>query len=93
MSKEEMYASAQAIHDADMAKINSKHDPVNSPKHYEVLHNVEVMDIIMAQLTAEEYNGWLKGNALKYILRADKKGKPAEDREKAVWMLNRVEEL
>ena len=67
-----------------------KEDMVNTPKHYELLPGVEVHHIIKACLTEEEFIGWHKGNAIKYLLRAEKKGKPVEDRQKCKWMLEKV---
>ena len=61
----------------------SKGDPVNHPDHYNWLpKGIEVIDI------TEALNFCL-GNAVKYILRADHKGKPVEDLKKAVWYLER----
>ena len=57
-------------------------DPVNHPAHYTHLPGVEVIDV------TENYN-FNMGNALKYIMRADHKGKPEEDLRKAIWYLNR----
>lgn len=58
-------------------------DPVNAPAHYRWLRNgVEVIDI------TESFN-FLLGNVLKYVMRADHKGKPIEDLEKAAWYLAR----
>lgn len=48
-------------------------DTVNSPSHYKVIGEYEAIDIIESLLTPEEYQGYLKGNILKYALRADKK--------------------
>ena len=58
-------------------------DPVNHPSHYTWLPNgVEVIDIT-------EHLGFCLGNAVKYILRADHKGKPVEDLRKALWYIRR----
>jgi hypothetical protein len=58
-------------------------DKINHPKHYTWLPNgLEVIDI------TENLNFCL-GNAVKYILRADHKGNPIEDLQKAIWYLNR----
>lgn len=57
-------------------------DPVNSPSHYTHLPGIEVIDI------TEHFN-FNMGNALKYILRADHKGKPEEDLRKAWWYIRR----
>lgn len=58
-------------------------DPVNHPKHYRT-HPSGVETI---QIT-EHFNFNL-GNAIKYIWRADEKGKPLEDLEKARWYVDR----
>lgn len=42
-------------------------------KHYELWNDFETIDIIKKVLTKEEYNGFLKGNILKYQLRLGKK--------------------
>jgi len=56
-------------------------DPVNHPKHY-TSHPSGVECI---QIT--RHMGFNLGNAIKYIWRADEKGKRIEDLEKAVWYL------
>ena len=56
---------------------------VNHPDHYQG-NKMEVIDII------EDYDlGFSLGNAVKYILRADKKGNKKQDLEKAIWYLQR----
>ncbi len=64
------------------------HDPVNKPTHYNE-GGIEVIDIMEAKLTAIEFYGYLKGNVMKYTLRADLKG-GTEDWEKAQWYINRL---
>lgn len=55
---------------------------VNSPAHYQG-KTFEVIDII------NDYGlNFELGNAIKYILRADKKGNKKQDLEKAIWYLN-----
>ena len=56
---------------------------VNHPKHY-VSHPSGVECI---QVT--EHMNFCLGNAIKYIWRADLKGKDIQDLEKAVWYLQR----
>lgn len=58
-------------------------ESVNHPKHY-VTHpsGIECIEV------TEHFNFNL-GNAIKYIWRADQKGKPIEDLEKAIWYINR----
>lgn len=63
-----------------------------NPEHYKMIVkdiNVDVLDIIKARLTEEEYRGFLKGNVLKYIFRADKKN-GIEDYEKCEEYLKRL---
>ena len=63
---------------------------VNKPEHY-TQGNIECIEAIKAALTAEEFRGYCKGNAMKYVWRERLKGK-AEDVRKAIvylrWMIN-----
>lgn len=63
-------------------------DAIN-PEHYKK-GGLEVIDILKQKLTMAEYEGFLKGNCIKYLLRADlKEGQPAErDYNKAAWYAN-----
>lgn len=66
----------------------STDDPVNSPSHYKVA-GIEVRDIQrellnpLCGIQAADY-----GNAIKYLLRAFRKGKPAQDLGKAAFHIN-----
>jgi hypothetical protein len=57
-------------------------DAVKNPSHYK-LFGEEVIDIMMRTLTETEFKGYIKGNVLKYRLRAGKKGDTLEDISKA----------
>ena len=58
-------------------------DSINHPDHYQG-NSIEVIDII------EDFDvGFHLGNALKYILRAGKKGDREEDLKKAIWYIER----
>ncbi len=57
-------------------------DPINHPPHYNMNTGWEAIDV------TEQFNFCL-GNALKYIIRCDHKGKPIQDLRKAVWYLER----
>ena len=63
-------------------------DPVDKPMHY-AAGAVECIDAIEAQLTPEEFRGYLKGNVAKYMWRERKKG-GTESLKKANWYLNRL---
>jgi hypothetical protein len=60
------------------------HDPVHAPSHYRQLPNgIEVIDIT-------ENLDFCLGNVVKYTLRADHKGNPVQDLQKARWYLDRA---
>lgn len=63
-------------------------DMVNKPPHYKQ-GDVECIDAIKAALTPDEWRGYCKGNALKYIWRERHKGGD-ESLQKAIWYLNRL---
>lgn len=64
-------------------------DPVNRPVHY-TRGGIECIDAIRASMTPEEFNGFLKGNAIKYQWRYRHKGNPVQDLSKAAWYLQRL---
>jgi hypothetical protein len=59
-------------------------DLVNQPPHYKSKGGIESIDVI----ESFELNFHL-GNAVKYILRSDKKGNKEQDLQKAIWYLKR----
>ena len=60
---------------------------VNHPLHYQSEDGIECIDAIRAALTPEEFRGFLRGNSMKYEWRAEKKGDPVEDIDKAMFYL------
>lgn len=69
------------------AIVGEAFDPVNRPSHY-ADGKIEVIDYLKDKLTAEEFKGFLKGNSLKYLSRATKKGTEEQDYQKGQWYLN-----
>ncbi len=63
-------------------------DPVNSPAHY-ASGAIECIDAIEASMTAEEFQGYCKGNLIKYSWRYRNKG-GVQDLGKARWYLDRL---
>jgi len=61
----------------------AEHYDAIHPQHYKVFPRTEAFDIIKASLTEEEFRGFLKGNFLKYRLRAGFKGDIQEDLDKS----------
>lgn len=70
--------------------VQAKPDMVNQPPHY-TSGGIETIDYMRAKMTPEEYRGFLKGNAIKYLSRAEMKG-GAEDYKKAQWYINKLVE-
>ena len=64
-------------------------DPVEKPDHYNK-GAIEAIEAIKASMPPHEFNGYLKGNALKYLWRYDYKGKPIEDLRKCRWYIDRL---
>jgi hypothetical protein len=64
-------------------------DMVNHPPHY-TQGGIECIDAIKAALGPTEFNGYLRGNAIKYLWRAMQKGAPTQDLDKAIWYINRL---
>lgn len=62
-------------------------DNVNNPPHY-TAGSIECIDAIRAALTDEEFRGYCKGNAIKYVWREQHKGGD-ESLQKAQWYINR----
>jgi hypothetical protein len=66
-------------------------DMVNHPEHYQSQNGIECIDAIHAALGDEGFIAYCKGNAIKYVWR--EKIDSEEDRKKAVWYLNKANEV
>ena len=75
--------------DIHAAIAEARPDPVNNPSHYNT-GGVEAIQAIEASMSKEAFQGYLKGNCMKYIWRMSYKGKAKEDTLKAQWYLNRL---
>jgi hypothetical protein len=64
-------------------------EAVNHPPHY-TNGGIECIDYLKAKLSPEEFAGFCRGNALKYLSRAGVKGDAVEDFRKAEWYLRRL---
>ena len=63
-------------------------DLVNSPSHY-ASGGLECIDAIQGSMSKLEFEGYLKGNLIKYTWRYRKKG-GLQDLQKANWYLDRL---
>ena len=76
-------------HDIQRATLSDPVDMVSHPAHYNngppcpgCGRTIECIDVI-------EYRPCLRANAIKYLWRADDKGKTIEDLKKAIWYIQR----
>jgi hypothetical protein len=69
---------------------NNPKDAIN-PSHY-TSGGIETIDYLQAKLTGSEYEGFLRGNVLKYVSRYSLKN-GLEDLKKAEWYLKRLIEV
>jgi hypothetical protein len=67
-----------------VVKMSETQNKVKNPNstHDEIYPNLEAIDVIKQVLTPEEYQGFLKGNILKYQLRLGKKDNVEKEIEK-----------
>lgn len=65
---------------------------VHHPPHYVKDNGLECIEWIKLMLTPEEFRGYLKGCACKYLWRHDKKGNRQQDLQKAQWYLKYLED-
>lgn len=87
-----MESFAQQYAEAVKAQRALAEGEVNHPPHY-TDGGIETIDFIQAKMSAEETRGFLKGNVLKYLSRAGKKGAALTDYQKAKWYLDRLVRL
>tara|TARA_R100000544_G_C2182335_1_gene37504 strand:+ start:122 stop:514 length:393 start_codon:yes stop_codon:yes gene_type:complete len=68
--------------------INNMNDPVNKPQHYSQ-GPIEAIDALESSMSAEAFEGYLKGNVMKYMWRYELKNR-LQDLLKAQWYLQRL---
>lgn len=61
-------------------------DVVNHPEHYNSDSPYECIKVLRNWMSPSEFNGFLRGNILKYLCRSEKKN-GIEDLQKAQWYL------
>ena len=59
-------------------------DMVDKPAHYS-RYGAETIDAMRGTMSPEEFNGFLKGNAFKYLTRAGAKDALEQDLHKVCW--------
>lgn len=72
-------------------EVTAVQDMVNHPSHYKQFSR-EVIDTMQGMSTPEEFKGYLKLNAVKYISRYQGKN-GIEDLDKAIWYVTKLKEV
>lgn len=66
-------------------------EAVDHPDHYAGgAKKIECIDAIEAALTPEEFRGFCKGSAFKYLWREGKKDEVTQEIKKGIWYMNRM---
>lgn len=82
-----------SIDDASPQEWDELRKQINNPQHYKS-GGLECIDVIEAQLSDEEFVGYLRGNAIKYQWRMMKKHeRPLRDAGKLQYYVNRLLEV
>lgn len=97
----EPYVDSDEVEPSVFAVDATEFDPVNKPKHYQLLPGVEVIDVVDALCAkldkSEQYQfnsaaASYYAQAMGYLMRCmDKNGK--QDVQKAIWYLQRLESI
>ena len=72
-------------------EVTAVKDMINHPNHYKQFSR-EVIDTMQGMSTPEEFKGYLKLNAVKYLSRYQGKN-GVEDLEKAIWYVTKLKEV
>jgi hypothetical protein len=67
------FTRSMGVQDKEYYDKVTKKELVHQPTHY-TAGGIETIDFLKAKLTPEEYRGYIKGNILKYLSRANFKG-------------------
>lgn len=71
-------------------EVCSVKEEVNHPERYGGDTTYECIKVLEAWLPDEQYKGFLRGNALKYLCRVGKKDEVMQELKKAQWYLNKL---
>lgn len=64
-------------------------DDIDNPEHYKI-GGMDVIDYCRMKFTQEEFNGAMKFNVIKYLIRANHKGQKLKDFKKAQHYMDRL---
>lgn len=87
-----MHVIAEAMNKRMEEEIIRNSNDIEHPPHY-TRGNKEVIVVLQDALTPDEYKGFLKGNIIKYTLRAGFKDDKEMDLAKAKWYIDKLKEV
>ena len=73
-----------------LSEKNEKPEAVNHPLHYGGDTTYECIKVLKAWMSADEYRGFLRGNAIKYLCRTGKKDETVQELKKSAWYINKL---
>lgn len=73
-----------------MSDIESDRKVINHPQRYGGDTQYECVKVLKAWMSEEEYRGWLKGSAIKYLCRLGKKDDAVQELNKSAWYVNKL---
>ena len=65
-------------------------EEVNHPERYGGDTTYECIKVLHAWVSEEEYRGFLRCNAIKYLCRAGKKDEVVQELKKSAWYINKL---
>ena len=71
-------------------KQTEQKEEVNHPERYGGDTTYECIKVLRAWVSDEEYKGFLRCNAIKYLCRAGKKDEIVQELKKSVWYINKL---
>ena len=70
--------------------LDAKKEAVNHPLHYGGDTPYECIKVLAHWMTKDEYRGFLRGNAIKYLCRTGKKDETVQELKKTAWYVNKL---
>ena len=70
--------------------MNDNKEMVNHPIHYGGDTEYECIKVLKAWLSSDQYEGFLRGNAIKYLCRTGKKDNEVQELKKARWYIEKL---
>ena len=87
--KEEQFKGSKA----EIYGLSPEKEMVNHPLHYGGDTTYECIKVLKAWMSKDEYKGFLRGNAIKYLCRTGKKDSVVQELNKVKWYVEKLIEL